>query len=249
MKHVASLLGMVALAVAPSVMAQRDPLDRVQQVLPAELAAEVLDLAQQARERGLPEAAVLRRALEGWAKGRRGDELSAAVRRLVGELAAARAALAAGGRAEPAAEAVEAAGVAMAMGVDAGAVSALAASAPSGRALAVPLLVTGGLVERGLPADGALEAVVARLAAGSSDAELLGLPDQAGAMLAQGIEARQVLAALASSRAGLPFPAGLRGPRPMGPPPGVPANGGLKGPRPTPRGRGPGGEPPAGHRP
>jgi hypothetical protein len=191
---------------------------------------------------------VAQRALEGWAKGHRGEELSRAVGAFVEELRAARDALVRGGSPEPGGEAIQAAGFALAMGVDAHAVSALAASQPSGRSLAVPLLVTGALVERGLPADGALRAVTERLAAGATDAELLSLPDQAASMLAQGLDAAHVLAALRSGRTGLWRPPGFLVRPAGGPPAGVPANGGAKGPRPTPAGR-PGGGPPAGRRP
>ncbi len=244
----ASVLAILVLAGACRLAAQPDPVARAREVLPHELAAEVLALADSARQQGLPEAAVAARALEGWAKGHRGEALTRAVRSFVEELRAARAALVREGPPEPGPHAIEAAGAAMAMGVDAQAVSALAASAPSGRALAVPLWVTGALVERGLPADGALRAVTASLAAGAADAELLGLPDQASSLLAQGLEASQVLAALQSARAGLLRPPGFLVRPPMAPPAGVPANAGIGGHRPTPRGR-PGAGPPGGRGP
>ena len=71
---------------------------------------------------------------------------------------------------------VEAGAEALREGVEGAAVSALAKDAPSGRSLAVPLYVIGGLVDRGLPSDDALARVLARLTARASDAEIQRLP-------------------------------------------------------------------------
>jgi hypothetical protein len=65
------------------------------------------------------------------------------------------------------------------MGVDGAKVSELAKDAPSGRSLAVPLYVLGGLTDRGLPSDEALKRVKEQLEARVSDAELEKLPARA----------------------------------------------------------------------
>jgi hypothetical protein len=105
----------------------------------------------------------------------------------------------------------------MRMGVDGATVSELARSGPSGRGLAVPLLVIGALAERGLPSDDALAAVRDRLAARADDAELLrSFPD-----VAQGLGMRpdQVGTARASDRAGFQVPvSGVTVPVQPGPP-------------------------------
>ena len=114
-------------------------------------------------------------------------------------------ALQAAGRA-PAEGEVEAATAAMRMGVDGEAISELARSQPSGRTLAVPLLVMGGLAERGLPSDQALAAVRDRLSAGAGDAGLLSDFPQVGRDLGQGMRPEQRGHALAVGLAGVRVP-------------------------------------------
>jgi len=92
-----------------------------------------------------------------------------------------------------------------------------ASLAPSGRSLAVPLAVIGALVNRGLASDGALQAVLDRLTARASDADLVEMPGEAGRLLAAGYKPSDVGRALSAA----------------GRPSGVPANGGRPGARPT----------------
>jgi hypothetical protein len=139
----------------------------------------------------------------------------------------ARAALEAGGRAPAAAE-VEAAARAMELGIDAGTIASLARSSPSGRSLAVPLAVLGGLVARGLPADAALDAVRGRLELGAGDLEISRLPDRAAEFLAAGLDPARAALALARGRAGFDVPVSAI-PVVPGPPPGIPPNAGKPG--------------------
>ena len=162
------LVAMVASALA----AQQDPSERLAQVLPPEVAAAVLERIEDARLRALPTGALANVALEGVAKGRSADEVLAGVELLVGDMGRAREALLTSGRAPVAGE-VEAATTAMRMGVEGASVSALARSAPSARTLAVPLLVLGGLAQRGLPSEDALSAVLERLDLRADDMALL----------------------------------------------------------------------------
>lgn len=147
-------------------------MERLAEVLPESVREQVLDRIEAARARELPEQAMANLALEGVAKGRSADEVLAAVELLVADMGRAQEALRAAGHA-PAEGEIEAATTAMRMGVDGTSVSELARSGPSGRSLTVPLLVLGGLAERGLPSDEALAAVRDRLAARANDAELL----------------------------------------------------------------------------
>jgi hypothetical protein len=184
-------------------LAQQDPLERLAEVLPDHVREQVMATVEAARSRELPPQAMANLALEGVAKGRSAEEVLAAVEVLVADMARAQEALQTAGH-EPAPGEIEAATAAMRMGVDGSTVSELARSQPSGRALAVPLLVIGALAERGLPSDDALAAVRDRLAERAGDAELL----RAFPEVAQGLGMRpdQVGTALASGKAGFQVP-------------------------------------------
>jgi hypothetical protein len=207
-------LALAALCTPSAALAQQDPLERLAEVLPDQVREQVLARVAEARARELPEQAMANLALEGIAKGRSGEEVLAAVEILVADMGRAQEALQAAGH-PPAVGEIEAATAAMRMGVDGAAVSEVARSGPSGRSLAVPLLVIGALTERGLPSDDALAAVRDRLAARADDAELLrSFPE-----VAQGLGMRpdQVGTALASGKAGFQVPAsGVN--VPVGPP-------------------------------
>ncbi|HUG38291.1 MAG TPA: hypothetical protein VML54_15140 [Candidatus Limnocylindrales bacterium] len=185
--------------------AQEVPSQRLTEVLPPEVAAQVLDHIESARQQGLPVNAMANHALEGVAKGRSATEVLASVELLVADMGRAREALQTAQREHGAGE-IEAATAAMRMGVDGDDISALASSQPSGRTLAVPLLVVGGLVQRGLPSDDALAAVQSRLAAGLDDAALLGDFPEVGQALTQGLRPDQIGTALASGFAGFQVP-------------------------------------------
>lgn len=189
-----------------------DPIARLREVLPADVAERVIAQIEQARARQLPAHALENRALKFAARGIAPVELERAVSAHAIRLASAQAALR-NGRPDVSAREVEAGAEAMRQGVDGASVSALAQAAPSGRSLEVPLYVIGNLVERGLPSDQALEQVRVRLLQRATDADLERLSGGADGSGARGIER----AGAAGRPAGAP---------PMGPPAGVPANGG-----------------------
>jgi hypothetical protein len=203
MKRTIYLLAAALLPV--SAAAQQDLSERLADVLPPEIAAQVLERIDAARAGELPTQAVANLALEGVAKGRSGVEVLAAVEALVRDMSAAREALQAAGRA-PAQGEVEAATAAMRMGVDGAEISELARSQASGRTLAVPLLVIGSLAERGLPSDEALAAVRDRLATGVDDAALLQDVPGVGAGMGLGGPPADAGLGLASSMAGFQVP-------------------------------------------
>lgn len=217
----------VALLMPLAAAAQQDPTERLLDVLPAEIAADVVTRMGSARSQGLPQAAIANVAMEGIVKGRSGEEVLAAVELLVGDLGRARDALSESGRTAGEGE-IEAAAAAMRMGVDGDAVSALARSQPSGRSLSVPLLVIGGLAQRGLPSDQALSAVSARLTAQAGDAALLGDFPEVGRELGRAMRPDETGRALAGGFAGFQVPvAGITvpvhaGPAGAAPVPGVP---------------------------
>lgn len=195
-------------AQAPAV----DPIARLREVLPADVAERVIAQIEEARARQLPAQALENRALKFAARGIAPADLERAVSAHAIRLASAQAALR-NARPEVSGREVEAGAEAMRQGVDGASVSALAQSAPSGRSLEVPLYVIGNLVERGLPSDQALEQVRVRLMQRATDADLERMSGGADGPGARGIER----AGAAGRPAGAP---------PMGPPTGVPANGG-----------------------
>ncbi len=197
---------LLAAALLPaSLAAQQDPIERLSEVLPPDVSAQVIERIEGARARELPVQAAANLALEGVAKGRSGAEVLAAVEVLVSDMGRAQDALRGVGRSPEEGE-VEAATAAMRMGVDGETIGALARSQPSGRTLAVPLLVMGGLAERGLPSDQALAAVRERLAARADDAGLLGAFPDVGRGLSQGMRPDQVGPGLAGGLAGFQVP-------------------------------------------
>jgi hypothetical protein len=212
----AALLLAPALVVAQQTQRQSS-IDRLQQVLPAEVAERVVGIVNDAISKGLPGLAIAERALEGVAKGRSGAEVSAAAQAFAADLAAARGALQGAGRTPDASE-IEAGATAMDLGVDGATVSTLASSAPSGRSLAVPLAVIGALVNRGLSSDAALQAIQQRLSAGVGNTEFVEMPGEAGRLIAEGYtpaEVGRMLAAGAGIPAGVPANAGAPGQRPQ----------------------------------
>lgn len=170
-KYMMSLL--LAAVLPMAALAQQDPVSRLEEVLPPELAAQVISRVEHAEELELPTQAVANLALEGVAKGRSADEVLAAVDVLVADMGRAREALESAADRPVGAGEIQAATTALRMGVEGSDIAALAQSGPPGRSLAVPLLVMGGLAQRGLPSDEALQAVSERLAARAGDAELL----------------------------------------------------------------------------
>ncbi len=200
----------------PLLSAQQNPVDRLRAVLPADVADKVIAIVTDATSRGLPGQAIADRALEASAKGRSGAEAAAAAQALAADLAGARDALKSAGRSPDASE-IEAGATAKELGVDGSTISALASSAPSGRSLAVPLAVIGALVNRGLPSDGALQAVLDRLHARASDPDLEEMPGEAGRLIAEGYKPSDVGRSLSAA----------------GRPSGVPTNGGHPGARPN----------------
>jgi hypothetical protein len=204
----------------------RDPVVRLREVLPADVAERVIATVTAARERGLPSQALENRALKYAARGVAPEQIERSVAEHATRMDRAQAALAgARGGLRPGSDEVDAAAEAMRIGVDGAGVSALAKSAPSGRSLAVPLFVVGSLVDRGLPSDEAIARVRDRLQSRATDAELERLPDADGPRGPRG--AREGVR-LGPERGGIRD--GSRGPggmRPGGAGPGMP---GVRGP-------------------
>lgn len=172
---------MVAVGSASAQTPAADPSAKLAEVLPADIAEQVLSTIAAARARGLPAQALESRALKYAARGVNPQTIRTEIAAQSQRMDAARGALHSGRGVQADGEEIEAAADVLAKGVDGAAVSELAQSAPSGRSLTVPLFVLGSLVDRGLPSDEALRRVVERLQARASDADLESLPAQATA--------------------------------------------------------------------
>jgi hypothetical protein len=180
---VAALLATSTLAAQTPV---NDPSTRLREVLPADVAERVLAKIADARSRELPAAALEQRALKFAAKGVPPRDIERSVNEHAQRLEQSKNALASARMQKPTDDEIEAGAETMRKGVDGSAVSALAKSAPSGRSLAVPLFVVGGLLDRGLPSDDALKLVSERLQARVSDAELERMPGELPAQAVAG---------------------------------------------------------------
>ena len=198
---------------------------RLARVLPADVADQVLRRIVETRARGLPADALAARALELSAKGMAPERLAQTIEQQAGYLEIARDALVAAGRSDPQADEVDAAATALRKGVEGRAVRDLAGSAPSGRSLAIPLLVMSSLVDRGLPADNALRQVLARVQARASDQQLERLADGPGVAAVQAPSALNGQDVAANRRPDvsrpdmLPTTAATKGNRPAATPP------------------------------
>lgn len=156
---------LLALFAARPVLGQ-DP--RLTGRLDAGTRAAVEALVDSARQGGLPGDPLVRKALEGASKGADGARIVAAVRRLSGDLLAARDAL--GGAST--AEELVAGAAALRAGAPASALRQVR-SVRSGATVAVHLAVLADLLADGVPADTAAAAVVALARATVRDADLV----------------------------------------------------------------------------
>ncbi len=232
--HIGSLrriaLQLMAIAVlAPCAFAQvpaKDPSARLREVLPPDVAARVLARIADARARQLPADALENRALKFAAKGVDPRNIERSVNEQAQRMESARNALESGRGSKASGDEIDAGAEAMRKGVDGSAVSLLAKSVPQNRSLAVPLFVIGSLTDRGLPADQALQRVLARLKARASDADLESMSSEAsaggnaGQGRPDGVSGRDFGQSHQPSTTGRPATAG--------PPAGVPGNAGKK---------------------
>jgi len=207
-------------------VAVKDGSARLREVLPADVAARVIERIADARAHQLPGDALENRALKFAANGVDPRSIERSINEQAQRMESARAALASGRGSVPAGDEIEAGAEAMRKGVDGAAVSLLAKDAPRDRSLAVPLFVIGSLTDRGLSADKALQSVLDRLKSRASDADLESLSSEVSSRNNSG-QGR------ADGESGREFgqshrPANSGRPATAGPPAGVPGNAGKK---------------------
>jgi hypothetical protein len=200
-----------------------DPYARLREVLPADVAQRVLARIAEARARQLPVEALENRALKFAAKGVPAKDIEHSVNEQADRMEQARVALASGRKARPAGDEIDAGAEAMRKGVDGVSISLLAQKAPTGRSLAVPLLVIGSLTDRGLSSTDALQRVIDRLNGRASDADLESMPGDLPAQAAAGQANRPAGTGRAFGQSHKPTTTGR--PATAGPPAGVPGAG------------------------
>ncbi len=164
----------------------------------------VRGIAADAAARGLPVDPLVQKAIEGAAKGVPADRVIAAVRALAGRLGEAREAVRAGGVAAPSGDVVEGGADALNAGISGRQVSDLVRVSQPPYDPALTLQVAATLAALGVPPKQALELVQGMISAGRSPSDLLGLPGQVQAGVANGATPAQAAAGLARAAGGTP---------------------------------------------
>lgn len=154
-----------------SAQTANDPSATLRKVLPAKVADHVLATIADARSHSLPAPALEQQALRLTRAGAKPADVEKSIDKSADNMKQAKAALEKGGR-KPTTDEVVAGSKLVGRGVDGSKVSDFAKTAPSGRSLAVPLYVTGSLMDRGLKSDAALARVHARLMQKATDKQL-----------------------------------------------------------------------------
>jgi hypothetical protein len=158
-------------ASAASAQTAKDPSATLRKVLPAKVADHVLATIADARSHSLPAAALEQQALRLARTGAKPADVEKSIDRSADNMKQAKGALEKSGR-KPTNDEVVAGSKLIDRGVDGSKVSDFAKTAPSGRSLAVPLYVTGSLMDRGLKSDAALARVHTRLMQKATDRQL-----------------------------------------------------------------------------
>jgi len=158
-------------ASAASAQTANYPSATLRKVLPAKVADHVLATIADARSHSLPAAALEQQALHLARNGTKPADVEKSIDKSAENMKQAKGALEKGGR-KPTNDEVVAGSKLVGRGVDGSKVSDFARTAPSGRSLAVPLYVTGSLMDRGLKSDAALARVHARLLQKATDRQL-----------------------------------------------------------------------------
>lgn len=192
----------VALGGAVAGAAGQATTPKLSDLLPGAYGDSAVAIVVAAQEAGLPTGSLELLARQGVVKGMRPEVVVSALAAEARRLADARAALSVF-RPEPAESDLRAAADALHRGVSTEAIVRLAEAAPRDRSLEVAIFVLAGLVDRGLPADAALAAVVARMRDGVDDPELGELPLYATRLFARGLLTGDVVRTLLQMERGL----------------------------------------------
>ena len=186
MKRALLLLIFAGLA-APGLAAQDDVTGRLAGRLPPAVVSAVSALVDSARTRGLPASPLVDKALEGAVKGVPGDRIVPAVRAVLDQLDAAATAVREARGGEPSLQEIEAGRFALAAGLTASDVAAIAHDANRDHPSYVALQVAGALAALGVPRPETVGLVQAEIRSGRPLSDLESLPGQVQAAMAGGL--------------------------------------------------------------
>jgi|GEM_PF-1284500 hypothetical protein len=158
-------------ASAASAQTAHDPSATLRKVLPAKVADHVLATIADARSHSLPAAALEQQALRLARSGAKPDDVENSIDKSADNMKQAKEALEKSGR-KPTNDEIVAGSKLVGRGVDGSDISGFAKTAPHNRSLAVPLYVTGTMMDHGLKANAALERVHTRLMQKATDRQL-----------------------------------------------------------------------------
>lgn len=202
MRRVAVTLTLTAVATLRLAAQAPDVAARLAGRVPPEVASAVASMAASAAERGLPVEPLVQKAIEGGAKGKPADRVIAAVRALSDQLAAAADALRSGGRADP--DVVEGGAYALGAGLGVKQVQQLARASHPPYDAALTLRVAATLAALGVPPQNTVDLLEGAISAGQSPSELLDLPGEVQAGVAQGATPAQAAQGLGRAAAHAP---------------------------------------------
>ncbi len=160
--------------------------------LPPALSDQVATIAAGAATHGVPSGPLADKAIEGWAKHVPDARIVTAVQSFADRMAVAVDAVRAGGMASPSGQVVAAAAEAMGGGLGAADVRAVVSAAPSATAAAPGLSVVAALTAQGLGSRQAVAIVVGAMHSHRSVADLLNLPSVARSLQDQGMSASEI---------------------------------------------------------
>ena len=179
-----------ALSTALRLMAQ-DVGARLDGHVQPEVRRAVQEIAADAAAHGLPTEPLVQKAIEGGAKRVPAERLIAAVRALAGRLAGAWDAVRAGGLESPTADVVEGGADGLSAGLTAGYVSELVRASRAPYDPALVLRVAATLAALGVPPKQTVQLVEGMIKDGGSPSDLLGLPGEVQAGVADGATPEQ----------------------------------------------------------
>jgi hypothetical protein len=199
-----ALLALVAAAVPLTLAGQGDVAGRLGGRVPPEVARAVQDIVAATAARGLPVEPLIDKAIEGGAKKVPADRVIAAVRALAARLDDARLALRQGGIETPEADVVEGGAYALSAGLSRGQTSELVRVSRSPYDPALSLRVAATLAALGVPPQETLDLMRGMMKAGRAPSDLLDLPGEVEAGVAQGATPAQAAEGLAQGAAHAP---------------------------------------------
>ena len=203
MRPIAVTLALTAVAALRLAAQAPDVAARLAGRVPPAVVSAVAGIAASAADRGLPVEPLVQKAIEGGAKGKPADLVIGAVRALADQLAAAATALRTGeGRVS--ADVVEGGAYALGAGLGVKQVQQLARASHPPYDAALTLRVAATLAALGVPAKNTVDLLQGVISAGRPPNELLDLPGEVQAGVAEGATPAQAAQGLGHAAANAP---------------------------------------------